>query len=285
MTTASKQMQFITTPDNIQLYLTGWLVDDARAAVLLVHGVGEHSGRYGHVISALNARGYSVFAYDQRGHGKSGGRRVWFEAPDALPNDLYRVREAISDDAFGLPLFVYGHSMGALVALAHALDNQEAFAGVIVSGSPFSYDRRVPPAVVAINTVLARVVPRAPTVALVNPNDLSRDRAVVKRYSDDPLNFHGRVPARSGTNLLELLHRTRPRLPELKLPVLILHGEADSICPPSGSQLVYDQVASSDKTLTLYPGLFHEIHNEPEQVTVIRDILAWLDAQITTPPG
>lgn len=285
MTTASKQMQYITTPDNIQLYLTGWLVEDARAAVLLVHGVGEHSGRYSHVISALNVRGYSVFAYDQRGHGKSGGQRAWFEAPDTLPNDLYRVREAISDDAFGLPLYLYGHSMGALVALAHALDNQEAFAGVILSGSPFTYDTQVSSAVVAVSTVLARVVPRVPTVELVNPNDLSRDRAVVKRYSDDPLNFHGRVPVRSGTNLLELLRRTRPRLHELVLPMLLLHGEADTVCPPSGSQLIHDQAAGTDKTLMLYPGLFHEVHNEPEQVTVIRDILAWLDAHTTTPPG
>ncbi len=136
----NKQMQYITTPDNIQLYLTGWMPDNPRAALLLVHGIGEHSARYGHVISALNVRGYSVFAYDQRGHGKSGGQRVSFDTSDVLPDDLAVVREHIDADVGGLPLFVYGHSMGSLVALAYALDHQDELAGLILSGAPLEFE-------------------------------------------------------------------------------------------------------------------------------------------------
>jgi alpha-beta hydrolase superfamily lysophospholipase len=275
---ANKQMQYTTTPDNIQLYVTGWLVDEPRAAVLIVHGIGEHSGRYGHVISALNRRGYSVFTYDQRGHGKSGGQRVRFETPDALPDDVAVVRADIDADVNGLPLFIYGHSMGSLVALAHALEQPEGLAGLILTGAPFAFDSSLSPLLLATSKVANRLMPRVQALDLFNVKDLSRDPAVVKDYVDDPLNHHGRLSVRSGTSLLELLTRTRERLDELTMPLLVLHGEADAVCPPAGGQMIYDRAASADKTLTIYPELFHEIHNEPEQAVVISAMLNWLDA-------
>jgi alpha-beta hydrolase superfamily lysophospholipase len=275
---ANKQMQYTTTPDNIQLYVTGWLVDEPRAAVLIVHGIGEHSGRYGHVISALNGRGYSVFAYDQRGHGKSGGQRVRFETPDALPDDVAVVRADIDADVGGLPLFIYGHSMGSLVTLAHALEQPEGIAGLILTGAPLAFDSSVSPLLLATSKVANRLMPRVQALDLFNARDLSRDPAVVKHYIDDPLNHHGRLSVRSGTSLFDLLTRTRERLGELTMPLLMLHGEADAVCPPAGSQMIYDRAASTDKTLTIYPELFHEIHNEPEQAMVIAAMLDWLDA-------
>jgi acylglycerol lipase len=280
---ANKQMQYTTTPDNIQLYVTSWLVENARAAVLIVHGIGEHSGRYGHVIAALNARGYNVFAYDQRGHGKSGGQRMYIETPDLLPDDVAVVRESLYAELGNLPLFVYGHSMGSLVSLAYAIDHQEDLAGLILTGAPLDFDSNVSPVLMAVSKVANRLLPRMQALDLVNPKDLSHDPAVVKAYQDDPLNHHGRLSVRAGTSLLALLSNTRERLEELIVPLLLLHGASDAICPSSGSQMIYDRAASADKTLTIYPDLFHEIHNEPEQATVLSDILAWLDAHTAAP--
>lgn len=274
----NKQMQYITTLDNIQLYVTGWLVDDPRAAVLIVHGIGEHSGRYSHVISALNQRGYSVFVYDQRGHGKSGGQRMLIETPDVLPNDVGVVRADIDADVGELPLFLYGHSMGSLVALAYALDHQDELAGLILTGAPFDFDATVPPLLLAASRIANRLLPRVQALDLFSTKDLSRDPAVVKAYADDPLNYHGRLSVRSGTSLFELLVRTRARLSALTLPLLVLHGAGDAVCPPTGSEMIDAQAASADKTLMIYPDLFHEIHNEPEQAAVLDDILNWLDA-------
>lgn len=279
----TKEMQYITTPDNIQLYVTGWLVERARAAVLLVHGIGEHSGRYPHVIAALNVRGYSVFTYDQRGHGKSGGQRAYFDTPDELVNDLALVAGTVGETVYEMPLFVYGHSMGSLVTLAYALDHQDKLAGLVLTGAPLDFDAKMSPVTTAAAKVMNRVLPRAKALDLVNPKDLSHDAVVVKAYADDPLNYHGRLSVRSGNNLLELLTRTRNRLSELVIPLLILHGEEDAVCPVSGSVRIHDQSSSADKTIILYPGLYHEIHNEPSRLDVIRDIVAWLDSH-TTPP-
>jgi alpha-beta hydrolase superfamily lysophospholipase len=125
--------------------------------------------------------------------------------------------------------------------------------------------------------VLNKVAPRMAALDVVDPKDLSHNPAVVKAYTSDPLNYHGRLSVRSGSNLLDLLTRTRDRLPELTVPLLILHGEKDAVCPPSGSVRLHAQAGSADKTLTLYPGLYHEIHNEAEQKQVLTNILAWLD--------
>lgn len=273
----TKEMQYLNTADHLQLYVTSWHVEAPRAAVLLVHGIGEHSGRYPHVVSALTTRGYDVYTFDQRGHGKSGGQRAYFETPDVLPDDLTRVRESLVRDLGSTPLFLYGHSMGSLVVLAHALDHQDGLAGLVLTGAPIDFDNKVSPALVTFAKVLNKVVPRASALDLVDPKDLSHDSLVVKAYTSDPLNYHGRLSVRSGSNLLELLQRTRSRLPELIVPLLLLHGEDDAVCPASGSERIFMEAASPDKTLKIYPGLYHEIHNEREQLQVLRDILDWLD--------
>ena len=279
----AKEMQYLTTPDNIQLYATSWLVEGARAAVLIVHGIGEHSGRYPHVSTALTQRGYNVFTYDQRGHGKSGGQRAYFETADVLPDDLALIVETIRETFPPMPLFIYGHSMGSLVTLGYALDHQDGLAGLVLTGAPLVFDSKVSPALAAAARVMNKLLPRLQALDLVNPKHLSHDPAVVKAYTDDPLNFHSRLSVRSGSSLLELLDHTRNRLPELRLPLLILHGEADGVCPVSGSEYLYQQAASDDKMLIIYPELFHEIHNEPEQEKILADILTWLDGHTTKP--
>jgi alpha-beta hydrolase superfamily lysophospholipase len=273
----TKEMQYLNTTDHLQLYVTSWHVDAPRGAVLLVHGIGEHSGRYPQLVSALTRRGYDVYTYDQRGHGKSGGQRAYFDTPDVLPDDLTLVRESLDRELDGAPLFLYGHSMGALVVLAHALDHQDGLAGLVLTGAPIDFDSTVSPALATVAKLLNKITPRAAALDLVDPKALSHDPLVVKAYVSDPLNFHGRLSVRSGSNLLDLLQRTRSRLPELVVPLLLLHGAGDAICPPSGSQRIHDEASSADKTLTFYPDLYHEIHNEREQMQVLRDILDWLD--------
>ncbi len=269
----------LTTPDGIRLHTVSWLpAGDPRAAVLLVHGIAEHSGRYAHVAAHLNAQGYAVYSFDHRAHGQSSGEPRSFIADFDLPvADTRLVFEALQAQQPGKKLFIYGHSMGSFVTLLFAMRYQAELAGVISSGCPLTIDTTVPAAVVMIGNILNSILPMLPLVKL-ELAAISRDPAVVTAYNNDPLVVQTPVRVRMATSYNQALKALRPALGQLRVPLLLLHGEADRIAPVSGSQLVYDQAGAGDKTLKRYPGLYHEIHNEPEKAQVLADITDWLNA-------
>jgi alpha-beta hydrolase superfamily lysophospholipase len=244
-----------------------------RAAVVISHGGGEHCGRYAHVARRLNDAGYPVFALDHRGHGRSGGGRMRFDSVDPLAADL-RTMVGIAADAVSVRRpFLLAHSMGAAVGLHYACDHQDELSGLVLSGALAALDQKTPARIAA--RAIARVAPGR-GIFTVDPQTVSRDPEVVRGYDEDPLNFHGAFPAASIV-ALERVGMTFPRrLPSLTLPLLILHGGDDKLTPPSGSRLVDELASSHDKTLRIYPGLRHEILNEPERDTIIDEIVAWL---------
>ena len=165
--------------------------------------------------------------------------------------------------------------MGGLIALDYALDHQADLAALMLSGALVLPGDDQPPYLVAIAKVLGKILPTLGTLAL-DPKSVSRDPEVVADYIADPLNNHAKVKAGMGAALLTRLQTFPARLPALTLPLLVMHGEKDKLTNPEGSKLVDELAGSPDKTLTIYPGLFHEIFNEPEQDQVLTDVTTWL---------
>lgn len=257
-----------------------WASDSPRAWALIVHGLGEHSGRYEHVAEALTARGVSVLAPDHPGHGRSPGHRCHI----ARFSDFFPALDALRDEAErrnpGLPCFLVGHSMGGLIGAVYLLDRQARFAGAAFSGAAFEVPE--PPGAVAllINRLVAWLFPTAGVMQL-DAGEVSRDAEVVRRYREDPLVHSGKVTARLVAELMAAIATLQARRGTLRLPVLVMHGEADVMTPAAGSRRFFEAIGSTEKTLRLYPGLYHEIFNEPEQAQVIGDLCDWLDARIS----
>ena len=245
--------------------------------LLVAHGLGEHRGRYQHVADRFTALGLRVAIPDHRGHGRSGGPRCDTRDVSEFTADLETLRQRTLVE--GAPTYLLGHSMGGLIALDYALDHQADLAALMLSGPLVLPGQDQPPWLVAIAKVLGKVVPTLGTLAL-DPKSVSRDPAVVAAYETDPLNFHGKVKAGTGAALLTRLQTFPSRLPSLTLPLLVMHGEKDKLTNPEGSKLVNKLAGSPDKTLTIYPGLFHEIFNEPEQDQVLTDLTTWLEKHL-----
>ncbi|WP_372733738.1 lysophospholipase [Nocardioides sp.] len=250
---------------------------EPKGLILIAHGLGEHRGRYHHVAERLVALGLRVAIPDHRGHGESGGPRCDTRDVAEFTADLESLRKLT--EIAGAPTYLLGHSMGGLIALDYALDHQDKLKALMLSGPLVLPGEDQPPWLVAIAKVLGKVVPTLGTLAL-DPNSVSRDPKVVADYIADPLNFHGKVKAGTGAALLRKVQSFPERLPSLMLPVLVMHGEKDKLTNPEGSKLVNALAGSSDKTLSIQPGLFHEIFNEPEQDRVLDELTAWLEKRL-----
>ena len=261
------------------LFTQSWSPEDLRARVLLVHGLGEHSGRYEHVARALVARGFAVHTLDHYGHGKSDGHRghverfsVFLDGVGAL---LERIRAADTES----PLFLVGHSMGGLIAAHFLLGHQARFRAAVLSGPAFKSDAEPPAIVMALLRILSFIVPTVPVLGL-DPAGVSRDPEVVAAYIRDPLVRHGKVTARLAAEMSAAMKAALAGANEVALPLLVMHGEDDVLTSPLGSRAFVDAAGSLDKTLKVYPGLYHEIFNEPEKDAVIGEMCDWLETHL-----
>ncbi|GAA3965103.1 lysophospholipase [Gordonia caeni] len=246
--------------------------EDAVGVVALVHGLGEHAGRYGHVVARLTDAGYVVVASDHAGHGRSGGKRLGVNDFGDFVADLHRVIRSVEHD--GLPLFVIGHSMGGAIALTYALDHPDDLTGLVLSGPAVVPGDDLPPIMVAAAPVLGRLVPWLPATALP-ASAVSRDPAVVAAYEADPLVWHGKIPAGLGGALIGAMSAFSDRLPSLRVPTLSLHGGRDALANADGTRLIGER-GGGEVTVKIYPELYHEIFNEPERDEVLDDVMAWL---------
>ncbi len=261
-----------------RLFCQTWEPDvQVRAAVLLVHGLGEHSSRYHHVAEHLTARGFAVYTLDHYGHGKSDGRQGYVERFSVYLDGVGALLAKARDEHPELPLFLVGHSMGGLIAATFLLENQDAFRACVLSGPALKTDQAPPALLLALNRLLSKLIPTLPMIQL-DATAVSRDPAVVEAYVSDPLIHHGKLSARLIAEFSATMDNTLPRASEIRIPVLVMHGEKDSLTAPSGSQEFFENASCDDKTLKIYPGLFHEIFNEPEKETVLADMSAWLEA-------
>ena len=263
-----------------KLYEQCWEPEgECRAAALLVHGLGEHSSRYGHVAEHLTQRGIALQALDHYGHGKSDGLPGYVERFSVYLDGVAAALEKVQQKHPELPLFLVGHSMGGLIAATFLLQQQNAFRACVLSGPAFKSDQAPPAIVIAIIRLLAILVPTMPLLQL-DASGVSRDPVVVDAYMRDPLVHHGKLSARLLAQMSAAMQSALARASEIRVPIILMHGEDDQLTAPSGSVEMYEQVGSEDKTLKTYPGLYHEIFNEPEQDAVLADMSSWLEAHL-----
>jgi acylglycerol lipase len=262
----------------LRIFWQAWLPDGPpRAVVGMAHGASEHSGRYAWTGEQLAARGYALYALDHRGHGKSEGPRALVDRMDNVVADLGTLLElAGRESGDGAKPFLFGHSMGGCIALAFATRRQGEIRGLLLS-APVAVLEAASPAQRIAGQVLSIVAPRL-GVFDIDSSTVSRDPAVVRDYDADPLNCHGKLPARTVHELAQEVGRFPDAIPQLTVPLLVQVGTGDELVPPAASELVYECASSDDKTIKRYDGLYHEILNEPERDAVVADTLAWLDA-------
>lgn len=258
-------------------YWQSWTPEPTTGVVVLVHGVHEHGGRYAHVAARLACDGWATAAVDHPGHGRSPGSRGTVGSMAATVEGVRQLVELAAGAHPDVPVFVYGHSLGGLIALQYLTGSPDPrvrgavlSAAALDTGTATGLQRLVAP-------VLSRVLPDLPVLAL-DPATISRDPAVVADYEADPLNHHGKMTARTGAETMTTAAAMPARLRTLTMPLLVLHGGADALMPVSVTELVRREVASEDLTVTVYDGLFHEPHNEPEKDRVLDDVAGWLAA-------
>lgn len=276
MDTAQEKTHLESTwkaPDGAELYYQEWLPGgEVKAAVVLVHGLGEHSARYQHVADFLNAAGYSMTAFDLRGHGRSTGVRGDCSY-DQTAEDIQHFLDQTSARFPGKPLFLYGHSLGGALVLYYGLTHQPKLTGIIAT-SPGLIPAQDPGAKRIIAKLLAKLMP---TMTMNNDLDvtgLSHDTTVSEKYLADPL-VHPKISTRLGNDLLSK-GEWMTQQSSFPAPLLLLQGSADRLVNPKGARKFAENVKGAI-TFQEYPGLYHELHNEPEQKEVLQTILDWME--------
>jgi alpha-beta hydrolase superfamily lysophospholipase len=262
--------------NDITLYHQAWLPDgNPKAVLVVVHGLAEHSGRYANIVDYFVPKGYAVYSFDLRGHGNSQGERGYVERFSYYLYDLKIFFDRVYEENKGAKVFLVGHSMGGTIAVAYAINHQKDIRGLIVSGAVLKAGASVDQASKLMAKSLSVLNPKM-GVTNLDASAVSRDKAVVDAYVNDPLVYTGKISARLGAELLSIIGSLPAKIHELTLPVLIMHGTADKLSDPASSQMLFDGVSSKDKTLKLYDGFYHEIFNDPERLKVFTDMEAWL---------
>ncbi len=268
-----------TSKDDLEIKAQSWAPDKkAKAVVCLVHGLGEHSSRYANVGKAFADAGFALVGFDLRGHGKSSGQRGHFPSLDALMDDIHRHIQRGNEIYPDMPTLLYGHSLGGLLVLNYATYHKHSLTGVIVTGAGLRSPVLEQKAKITLSKILGGLLPTVTIPTGLDANGISRDEDVVHAYKEDPF-VHEIVTlsaARVGVGAVE---RAFTHAAEFSTPLLMMHGTADPLTYPRGSQEFSDLVPT-DCELKLWDGLYHELHNEPEQDEVFVFMIDWMNSQL-----
>ncbi|MEE8497190.1 MAG: lysophospholipase [Acidimicrobiia bacterium] len=259
-------------PDGTALHTRHWAAASPRAAIVLVHGVAEHLGRYEQVGAALSDRGFDVRGTDLRGFGMSEGRRAYVENFSDYATDL--VDDIATARELGVPVVLLGHSMGGLIASLYAVTSHPQ-PDLLVLSAP-AIDADLPKAKVAMARLLVRVLPKLTVSNGLDGDQLSRDSTVGERYFADPLVF-AKSTIRLGVELIGAMEQARSSLHEITMPTLVIHGGDDTIIDPSFSE---PYAALTDSTRVVFDGFRHESFNEDGGSLAVSTISDWIDARI-----
>ncbi len=271
--------QMLKTAAGTSIYTQEWVPDQAKAAVVLVHGLGEHSGRYAHVAGAFNRAGYAVLAMDLPGHGKTGGPLGHIPSYDLVMNLISQMVEEAKRRYPEKPVFVYGHSMGGNLVLYYGLKCNPEIAGIICTSPGLGTAEPVP----AWKTLMGKLLYNmAPTMQMANGLDvtgLSHDQKVIDAYVADPL-VHNKISTRLGIDMLSngawiLAHAGE--FPHI--PLLLMQGSQDRIVNPALTKQ-FAEKTSADLTFIMWEGGYHEMHNEPQKAEVIQTMTDWMDRHL-----
>jgi len=233
----------------------------------------DHSARYSAIGERLARDGFAVHAFDLRGHGRSEGIRVWVDSFDDYLDDLDVFMARVRESEPGRPVLLFGHSMGGAIATLYAMTRKPEVQGLALSGAALAAD--VSGATIGGTKLVAALSPNAQVFQL-DLHLFSRDPAVVSAGLADPLVYQPAAPARTARELLRALDRIETHMEDLTVPLLAMHGEGDKVTPPDGSKELVRRARSTDKTLKIYPALYHDLLHEPEKDQVTADLVKWL---------
>jgi alpha-beta hydrolase superfamily lysophospholipase len=269
----------IDATDGLKLYAQNLSPEtEPKAVICLLHGLGEHSARYSHVARAFTAAGYAIVTFDLRGHGRSEGPRGHVPSGNSFLEDIDCLLAEAANRYPGKPCFLYGHSLGGLLALFYTLRRKPELAGVVATGAGLKSPLAEQKQKIAFAQVFAKLFPTLTIPTGLNPELLSHDPQVVEAYRKDPW-VHDRASLAMASSTFRTLKWTMQHAAEFGPPLLLMHGTADQLTYASGSREFAEQVGEASK-LHLWDGLYHEIHNEPEKDQVVGEIIQWLDHQL-----
>lgn len=261
---------------NTELFYQTWQSDGAsRGTLIIVHGFGEHSGRYPNLVSGLVPLGYSIYAFDLRGHGRSPGQRCHIDNWNEYREDLRCFLQLVRAAEPNKPVILYGHSLGVIIVLDYIERASAGLNGIILSGPPFESSRDVSAYKIILARLLSGIVPSFSLPVALDVTALSRNPGVVRAYQTDPL-VQGMASVRWGTEYMNAIEYTEAHAADVKLPILIICGESDRLGSPSHSRIFYENVTFPDKELQLYMGYYHELHNDVGWERVVQDVSEWI---------
>lgn len=278
-TRRAQERGFFSGPDGLSFYFESDTLAEARGAVLLLHGYAEHCGRYAGLVDRLAEAGFDTWRFDYRGHGRSGGRRGHVYRFEDYFEEIRLFRDRFFAATEGKPRFLLGHSHGGLLTLNYLARSPEGFQGAAFSSPFFGFGLKVPSWKAAAGRAMSRLLPTLALPTEIDPATLSHDAEVVKAYAQDKL-VGTHATARWFTEVLRVHGELASRAGALTLPVLVQQGADDRVASPQATRQVFESIASADKTLREYPGLFHEIFFESRRDEPIGDLVTWLGAHV-----
>ena len=270
----------LQTKDGLNLYAQAWSPEYPEAVVCLVHGLGEHSGRYVHVADRLTQSGNALLANDLRGHGRSEGLRGHTPSFEAYLEDIDSLLEEAKRRYPDQPRFLYGHSLGGILVLNYTLRRRPELAGVIATSPALRSALEQQKGKVALIKLLGSVMQKQSISSGLDPTTMSRDAEVVKKYLNDPL-VHDKVTFGMAKALSEAIPWMFAHASEFAVPLLLMHGTGDQLAFAAGTQ-EFAGLVQGDCTLKLWDGLYHETHNEPEKDEVLAYMVGWLESHKET---
>lgn len=250
-----------------------------RGNLLVFHGLGDHSGRYLNLVQALLPLGYSLFSLDHTGHGRSGGTPGHIDNFSDLLDPAVRMLAEIRDKNPHVPTFLFGHSLGGLLAVRLCQIKHPEPAGVILSNPSLNVPDGVSPLTIMAGRLLSRFLPKLP-LSRLDPGMLSRDPEVVSGYQNDPLVYQGAFSSKLAATLLDQIDLAFEEMEQFTPPLLTLIGEQDRISFPADTRRFHEGCGSIEKTIITYPLDLHELINEPDHHSVLQDIAAWMDDRV-----
>ena len=262
----------------LKIFARDWPRAEPRGVVALVHGLGEHLGRYQHVAEALNAAGYALVAFDLPGHGQSGGTRGHFAFKDVL-RDIDCLLEEAARRYPGKPQFLYGHSLGGSLALYYTLKRQPAIQGVISTSPGLAPGTPVSAPKMFVAKIMARIAPAFTIPNGLDTGNLSRDPNIARIYGSDPL-VHARISARLGLDLINQGQWVLDNAKSFPLPLLLVQGSSDTLVSSKATQKFAETAPRDKVTYKVWEGFYHETHNEPEKLQVLKYMIDWLNTKL-----
>ena len=261
----------------IEIFFQQWEVANPKAILVIIHGLGEHSGRYGNLIDALQNKGIAIYGLDHRGFGRSGGKRGHVDSFMDYIYDMKIFVNMLKDKHPNKPVIMLGHSMGGVLALKYALTHAEDLDALILSSPGLVPAIKVPAWKKNLAIFLSSKIPSLTMPSGLDATTISRDKEVVKQYLADPL-VHDKVTPRFYVEMMNTIDECINRCGEVTLPLLLIHGTADALVLDEASKIVYEKAKSKDKTLKLFEGLYHETMNElePDRKKVLKFLADWI---------